>query len=113
VTYVVTLVVLSILVGGLGYLWLGGSNAPPSFEVEAHFGDIEQRNSVYHLTVSVTNQGDQSAQEVVVEVAFGEESRSFVIALIPGGATRSGTVVFTENPVDREITTEVTSFITS
>ena len=65
----------------------------------------------YYQPVSVTNNGDQTAQEVAVDATIGEDTRSFMIAIIPGGATRSGTVVFAENPADDQVTSEVVSFI--
>ena len=111
VTYAVSLAVLVLLVGGLGYVWMSGSNASPSLEVEPRLAEIEQRHDAYYLPIAVTNQGDQSAQEVAVEVTVGEETRSFTIGLVPGSATRIGTVVFSENPADGEVTTKVVSFI--
>jgi uncharacterized protein (TIGR02588 family) len=111
VTYAVSLAVLALLVGGLGYVWMRGDDAPPLLEIELGLGDIEQRNEAWYLPVSVTNHGDQSAQDVVVEVALGEETRSFTIALMPGGATRAGTVIFSTDPAKGDVTAEVVSFI--
>ncbi len=113
VTYAVSLIVLVIMIGGLSALWLSGSNEPPSFGVQSKLGDIEQRGEAYYLPIAVTNHGDQSAQEVAVDVTFGKETRSITLALIPGGATRSGTVVFTDDPTAGEVTTEVVSFISN
>ncbi len=113
VTYAVSLAVLVIMIGGLSGLWLRGSNDPPSFGVQSQTGDIEQRGDAYYLPIAVTNHGDESAQEVTVDVTSGEETRSLTIALIPGGATRSGTVVFAKDPAASVVTTEVVSFISN
>lgn len=113
VTYIVSLAVLILLIGGLSALWIIGGNDPTSFEIQAQLSEAEMRENAYYLPVAVTNLGDQSAQEVTVNVISGDETRTFSIALIPGGATRIGTVVFSRDPAVSGVKTEVVSYISS
>jgi uncharacterized protein (TIGR02588 family) len=94
---------LLLVAGVIGYLVYDAAtlgDAPPSMVVR--LGAPEQRSNMYAIPVAVTNQGDQTAEGVVVEVLLerGEEQEQaqFEIAFVPRRSTRTGWVVFRTDP---------------
>ena len=94
---------LLLVVGVFAYLVYDAAtlgDRPPSIEVQ--LGAPEQRADAYAVPVSVTNQGDQTAEGVIVEVVLErgaeQEQAQFEIAFVPRGSTRNGWVTFQTDP---------------
>lgn len=102
--WVVFAVGLILVVSTLGYLIYDAatvSEAPPSIELK--LGEPQQQLQQFIVPVSVTNQGDQTAEGVQIEVVLESggnelESAEFEIAFLPRRATRSGWVTFHTDP---------------
>ena len=93
---------LALVAGALGFLIYDGATsggAPPQFDIA--LGAPEQRGRNFVVPVRVTNTGDETAEGVHVEVtlegAAGERGE-FVIAFLPRGGTREGSVTFDADP---------------
>lgn len=72
---------------------LSGPPAPPSLGVELE--PAREEGDQVLVPVQVHNAGDESAEEVVVEVRLGDgPGTGFTIDHLPGGATREGVVTF-------------------
>jgi uncharacterized protein (TIGR02588 family) len=89
------------LVAYLAYDAATTGNEPPIIEVK--LGATENRAGAYVIPVTLQNLGDQTAEEVAVEVTLlnGEEeveSAELTIAFLPRQSTRSGWVTFTTDP---------------
>jgi uncharacterized protein (TIGR02588 family) len=94
---------LLLVAGAIAYLAYDAAmlgDQPPIIEVR--LGAPEQRANAYAIPVSVTNQGDQTAEGVVVEVVLErgaeQEQAQFEIAFVPRGSTRNGWVTFQSDP---------------
>jgi uncharacterized protein (TIGR02588 family) len=89
------------LLGGLaGYLVYASAVAgetPPRLAVA--IGAPERLATGYAVPVSVTNEGDTTAQSVTIEVESGTGERGEVtLAFVPHGSSRRGWVTFDRQP---------------
>lgn len=95
---------LLLVLGTLGFLGYDATQQtgnPPDIVVE--LGTPQQASQHYLVPVSVTNKGDDIAEEVTVQVSLeraGEEPEDaeFTVAMLPRDATREGWVTFTDDP---------------
>ncbi|HEY9851815.1 MAG TPA: hypothetical protein V6D28_20250 [Leptolyngbyaceae cyanobacterium] len=93
-----------LLVSTFGYLVYDAATiheAPPQIVVT--LGKAKQGIQNFIVPVSVTNQGDQTAEDVQIEVVLEksdrqEELASFQIAFLPRRAIRKGWVTFETDP---------------
>jgi uncharacterized protein (TIGR02588 family) len=94
-----------LMVAYLAYDAVTTGNEPPIIEVQ--FGATEPRNGSYVIPVTLQNLGDQTAEDVAVEVTLlnGQEeveTAELTIAFLPRQSTRSGWVTFTTDPATVE-----------
>jgi uncharacterized protein (TIGR02588 family) len=111
----VFVVSLVLVVGMLSYLAYDAAvlgDAPPRMVVTV--GEPEQRGDHYAVPIAVTNHGDQTAEDVFVEVVLagaGEEQRGALeIAFLPRGATHEGWAAFSRDPRGGELTARVVGY---
>ncbi len=106
------------LVGLVTYLYVSGGNQPPAIVATPLDQEIRDEEGAYFLPIAVTNRGDQTAEDVMIqaELAVGQEApemSGFTIDFLAGGETEEGTVVFFTDPLAGELTVDVASFRTS
>ncbi len=102
--WIVFAISLVLVVGTLGYLIYDGANtgsSPPSFAFQ--LGQPQPQQNYFVVPVSVTNQGDETAEGVLVEVTLEnngteQETAEFEIAFLPRQSTREGWVTFKTDP---------------
>ncbi|MUL38600.1 hypothetical protein [Gloeocapsopsis dulcis] len=102
--WIVFAVSLVLVIGTLGYLVYDGANtgnSPPSFEFQ--LGQPQPQQNYFVVSVSITNQGDETAEGVLVEVVLEsdgteQETAEFEIAFLPRQSTREGWVTFKTDP---------------
>jgi uncharacterized protein (TIGR02588 family) len=98
--FAVSLLLVAGVLAYLAYDAMTLGDRPPSIEVR--LGAPEPRANAYAIPVSVTNQGDQTAEGVVVEVVLErgdeQEQAQFEIAFVPRGSTHKGWVTFQTDP---------------
>lgn len=96
---------LVLVAGTLGFLVYDGASAgggPPELRVE--LGAPEQRGARFVVPVSVFNDGEQTAEGVVVEVSLEQqdgaeaERGEISIPFLPRGGKREGWVTFRNDP---------------
>jgi uncharacterized protein (TIGR02588 family) len=92
VLLVSVLAVLSVA-GGLIAANLSGGEGPPHLRVTVH-ATGEQRSGGVVYEVTVRNLGGQTAENVIVEVTFGEESREVEILSVSKDDEEIASVVF-------------------
>lgn len=114
-TLTISVLVILALVGLVAYVSVNDGNRPPRIEATAETGEMLHEGALYSLPVTVTNRGDETAQEVriVAEVTTGAsepETAEFTIEVLAGGETTRGTVVFTADPATNPLTVAVNSF---
>jgi uncharacterized protein (TIGR02588 family) len=102
--WIVFAISLVLVVSTLGYLVYDGANtgsSPPNFEFQ--LGQPQPQQNYFVVPVSVTNQGDETAEGVLVEVVLEsngteQETAEFEIAFLPRQSTREGWVTFRTDP---------------
>jgi uncharacterized protein (TIGR02588 family) len=95
---------LALVAGTLVFLVYDGASAggdPPDLRVEV--GAPEQRGARFVVPVTVFNDGDQTAEGVLVEVSLEQdgaegERGEFSIPFLPRGGKREGWVTFRTDP---------------
>jgi len=94
--------VLSVgVVAFLTYEATTAGDTPPSMVVQ--LGAPERQAQHFAVPVAVTNEGDQTAEGVLIEVVLEnggvqQERAEFEIAFLPRGATRQAWAVFEADP---------------
>lgn len=90
---------LALVCGVFGYLVYDAitlGDAPPTMSIQ--IGQPEQQGQYIAVSVAVTNQGDQPAEDVLVEVSYEGEQEpqqsQFQIAFLPRSATGEGWASF-------------------
>jgi uncharacterized protein (TIGR02588 family) len=98
--FAISFVMVASVLGYLAYDAITLGDTPPTVAVT--LGSPEQRGEHFVVPVSVTNHGDQTAEDVMVEVALvaggDEQTSEFDIAFLPRGATREGWAAFRDDP---------------
>jgi uncharacterized protein (TIGR02588 family) len=96
---------LMLVIGTLGYLtWAALMQSDEPAQLEVRLGEPQQRKEQFAVPVSVLNDGDRTAEGVVVEVSLENDSgqevetSQFEIAFVPRHSTREGEVLFKQNP---------------
>ncbi len=114
-TLIISALLILFLVGLVTSVSVTDGNQPPLIEATAETGEILHEGALYYLPVTVTNRGDETAQEVriLAEVTTGDgalETAEFTIEVLAGGEVMQGTVVFTVDPAANQLTVAVNSF---
>jgi uncharacterized protein (TIGR02588 family) len=106
---------LVLVLGTLGYLAYDGftmEDQPPYLEIR--LGAPLARENAFLVPVAVTNRGDQSAEDVRVEVVLAhgqtDERGELDMAFLPRGATRHGWVTFHADPRSGTLTSRVLGY---
>jgi uncharacterized protein (TIGR02588 family) len=115
----VTLVLSSLLIAGVSvavaYFTITSGDAPPSFTTEPQPAETRGNTEEFYLPVTVTNTGDEPAQEIQVRVELqsGDQTETavFTIDLLAAGESEEGTAVFQSDPSQGAIQAVVESFI--
>ena len=114
-TLAIGAVLILALVGLVTYLYVSGDNRPPVVAATPLDQEIRHEEGTYYVPIEVTNRGDRTAEEVVVqaELSTGEgapEVSEFTIDFLAGGETAEGTVAFSADPSAGELMVGVVSF---
>lgn len=115
----ITLVLSSLLIAGIvasvAYFTVTRGDAPPSFVAETQSAETRGDPGVFYVPVTVTNIGDEPAQQIQVRVELqsGEQTETavFTIELLAAGESEEGTAVFRTDPARGEMQTVVESFL--
>lgn len=97
----VGLMLILLLVAYLAYEAITIGTEPPIIDVQ--LGAAETRSGLYVIPVTLRNNGDRTAEDVMIEVTLlngGEEveTAELSIAFLPRQSTRNGWVTFTTDP---------------
>lgn len=113
-TLLISGLLIAAVVAAVGYFALTRGNLPPTFQVEPQSAETRADSAQFYVPVTVTNTGDEPAQEVRVRVELqtGEtmETAVFTLDLLASGASDEGVVVFTHDPAAGEVQAVVESF---
>lgn len=96
----IALVLLAVVVGTVIALWINDSNQPARFRVDRH--EARNEGDHFYLPITVTNEGDLTGAEVVVEGTLSEggeeETATTTFDFIPSHSRAEAVLVFSRDP---------------
>lgn len=116
----VTLAISGLIVGALvaltSYVYLTGSDAPASIEVEPHPAETFQNGARYALPVTVRNRGGATGEDVTVRVTLTgrdgrQETAEWRVQFLSGGGASHGVAVFGSDPRQGRVEAGVVSYL--
>lgn len=111
----ISLAILGLVFATITWLWVQDTATPATVEVTTVTEAIRHEGDVWYLPLEVTNRGDATAEEVVVEAELdtgaGEpETAEITFSFLASGETARGTVVFTSDPASGKLSIRPVSF---
>lgn len=104
VQWLLLLTSLAIVLGLVGYIaydHFTKGNDPPAVMVEAAGKPSSRTDGTYQLNITVRNEGDLPAENVIVHVSgSGQETADVQIDFLSGHEEQTHTVIFSEKPGD-------------
>ena len=115
ITFALSVAIILAAVGLVVYLYVLDGNDPPVIAATAMMDQVREESETYFVPVAVTNSGDRTAEQVVVEAeltAAGDapEVSEFTLDFLAGDESETGTAVFSSDPASGELTVDVISF---
>jgi uncharacterized protein (TIGR02588 family) len=111
VTFAISTLVVAAVVGLVAWQAVG-ADAPP--QLEATSGATRQSGSRFHLPVTVTNRGDQTAADVQVTASFTDGGETVEgqqeIDFLSGGESHELVFVFDSDPRRGEVEVRITGY---
>lgn len=109
VTMVVSLLVVLVVVGLLVYDFAITGDTPPLIAVEVDHAAVQQEEGGYYLPVTVTNRGEQTAEDVTIHFVLEREdgrseSTSLTFRFLAPGERSEGTLIFNADPTAGNLT---------
>lgn len=105
ISLVISLALLAGVVGLVVWVWVREAGSPAQFTVER--GETRQANAQFYLFVTIHNDGDLTASEVLLEgtleVDGQEETASTTFDFVPGHSEREATLMFSADPAEAEL----------
>ena len=116
VTLSISIAILALLFGAIGFFYLSGNDTVAIIEVTPLTEQVRAEGEQFLLPVEITNTGEQTASSVSVTVSLmvdGEEEQSadFSVDFLAGGASERGVALFTTDPATGEITVTAVSYM--
>lgn len=107
----ISMAVLSLLVGLVLYDWFSAGDEPPRLVVRQS-GPVRQSGGQYYVPFSVANLGGKTAQAVRVEARLATESLTGEqeIDYLAGGEREEGAFVFERDPAQGGVLLRVTGY---
>jgi uncharacterized protein (TIGR02588 family) len=102
---VISLLLLSTVVGLIIFLWITPTDEDARFSVQRD--QAQEVDGVFYLPVTVHNHGDSTASEVLLEgslmVDGQEQAPNTTLDFLPGHSDREATLIFSADPAQAEI----------
>lgn len=92
----VGLILVLTAIAILAWQGLKGGDAPP--EIEVRPTGVARSGDGWRLDVEVSNTGESTAQDVVVEGRLGDDTSEVTLDYLPGDGRRAASLVFTTRP---------------
>ena len=105
ISLLVALAILAAVIGLVVWVWVCEAGSPAQFTVER--GETRQANAQFYLLVTIHNDGDLTASEVLLEATLDvdgqEETASTTFDFVPGHSEREATLMFSADPAEAEL----------
>ena len=114
ITFLMSGLLIAAVVAAVGYFAPTRGDLPPTFQAAPQSAETRPGSAQFYVPVTVTNTGDEPAQQVRVrvEVQTNEttETAVFTLDLLAPGASDEGVAVFTHDPSAGDLRAVVESF---
>ncbi|MDQ2655551.1 MAG: hypothetical protein M3Z20_21180 [Chloroflexota bacterium] len=115
ITLLISSLLIAAVVVAVGYFQFTRGDLPPTFQAELQSAETRTGSDQFYVPVTVTNIGDEPAQDVRVRVELhaGEttETAVFTLEILAPGASEEGVAVFAHDPSQGEVRAVVESFL--
>ncbi|MGF1481899.1 MAG: TIGR02588 family protein [Cyanophyceae cyanobacterium] len=112
VSFGVAVVILSVIVGLVSYIWLFQDHQPPILQVSS--SEVRQASGQYYVPFSVTNTGGETAEsvQIVAELAVNGviETGEQQIDFLSRNESEEGAFIFSRDPRQGNLTIRVASY---
>lgn len=113
-TFSIALLILTSVVGLVGYQWITQKHEPAVLSVTRK-NEIQRSPGQFYVPFSVTNSGGETAElvQVIAELRINgkvEETGEQQIDFLSSGETEEGAFVFSRNPSEGEVVVRVASY---
>jgi uncharacterized protein (TIGR02588 family) len=116
ITLTVSVGIILLVMALVTYTHLMAGDAPVAVEVTPQFEQLREQNGSYHLPIAIKNAGDQTAEDLRVELSVSleggdGESAEVTIQFLSGGEVANAVVVFRQVPTTDNFTARVISYL--
>ena len=111
----ISLAILLTVVGLVTYLYVRNDDQPATITVSTSLDEIRQDGGIYYLPVDVMNEGDETAEAVQIQAELDTgsgvpETAQLSIQFLAGGEKVQGTIIFSNNPEQGELSIRPVSY---
>ena len=111
----ISLAILGLVFASVTWLWVRDNAAPATIEVTPVTEALRHEGDAWYLPLEVVNEGDATAEDVIVEATLdsgqGEpETAEITVTFLASGETAHGTAIFTSDPTAGDLTIRPVSF---
>ncbi|MCA0355167.1 MAG: hypothetical protein LCH85_24500 [Chloroflexi bacterium] len=96
ISLIISIGLLSCLVGLIGWLWVTEGDRPAQFRLE--LGQVRQVEQQFYLDLTVSNDGDRAAAAVEIVGSLDDQQSNVTLDLLPGHAEQTVTLIFNSDP---------------
>jgi uncharacterized protein (TIGR02588 family) len=112
----ISLTILLVLAGLVGYEAIVAGGRPPVIEVTPRLEAVRRVGDAYYLPIEIANSGEETAEDVRVRLSLasagGErEATELLVPFLAGGATANATAAFRADPAAGGLTVDGVSFL--
>ncbi|MBD2771594.1 TIGR02588 family protein [Iningainema tapete] len=114
VTFSIASIILAVVVGLVGYIWLNDKNQPPILSV-SNQQTIREVNGQYYIPFEIVNIGGETAEavQILAELSIeGEiaETGEQAVDFLSSGEKEQGAFIFTQDPRKGKLKIRVASY---
>jgi len=114
-TLAISVAILALALAAITWLSFGSDSGPTTIAVTPLTDEVRQEGDAWYLPIEVTNEGDRTAEDVVVEVDLdtgqGEPTTAeLTFTFLASDEKARGTVIFSSDPASGNLTARPVSF---
>ncbi|WP_414562544.1 MULTISPECIES: TIGR02588 family protein [unclassified Anabaena] len=114
ITFGISLSILVIVIGLVGYMWLNEKNQPPILSVHKK-QTIREIDGNFYVPFEIVNTGGETAEsvQIIAELQIADkvvETGEQQIDFLSDGEKEEGAFIFSQNPLQGQLTVRVASY---
>ncbi|YAF97258.1 MAG: TIGR02588 family protein [Nodularia sp. CChRGM 3473] len=114
ITFGISLSILVVVIGLVGYMWLNEKNQPPILSVHKK-QTIREIEGNFYVPFEIVNTGGETAEsvQIIAELQIADkvvETGEQQIDFLSDGEKEEGAFIFSKNPLQGQLTVRVASY---